>query len=96
MATMITDECIHCGACLPECPNDAISDGGDQYVIDPGRCTECVGFHRAEACQSACPVDCCLPDPSRVETEAELLERARRLHPDTPLEATPETSRFRS
>jgi ferredoxin len=63
MATHITEECINCGACEPECPNEAISEGADTYVIDPNLCTECVGFHDYEACQAVCPVECCLPDP---------------------------------
>jgi ferredoxin len=82
VATMITDECINCGACEPECPNGAISEGDDTYVIDPKLCTECVGFHGDEACQSVCPVECCVPNPSVRETEAQLLQRAIELHPD--------------
>src|SRR6185369_13234502 len=82
MATMITEECINCGACEPECPNEAISEGDDIYVIDPNLCTECVGFHDQEACAAVCPVDCCVPDPKIPETEAVLLARARALHPD--------------
>merc|ERR1712065_80371 len=62
MATHITDDCINCGACEPECPNQAISEGEEYYVIDPARCTECVGFYDHEACQAVCPVECCLPD----------------------------------
>ncbi|HLV61394.1 MAG TPA: YfhL family 4Fe-4S dicluster ferredoxin, partial [Fredinandcohnia sp.] len=73
---------INCGACEPECPNSAISQGEDIFVIDPNLCTECVGFHDEEACASVCPVDCCIPDPNRVESEEVLIERARRLHPD--------------
>lgn len=82
MATYITEDCINCGACEPECPNEAISEGDDIYVIDPELCTECVGFHGAEACQAVCPVECCLPNPEREEAEADLLARALRLHPD--------------
>ncbi len=82
MATHITDECINCGACEPECPNDAISEGDSKYVIDPARCSECVGFFDHEACQSVCPVECCVPDPSNSETEGALLGRAKQLHPD--------------
>lgn len=100
MATYITDECINCGACEPECPNGAISEGADIYIIDPKLCTECVGFHGDEACQSVCPVECCIPDPDRRENEAELLARALKIHPDQRLPA-PEaldetTSRFRN
>lgn len=82
MATYITTDCINCGACPPECPNDAISEGDDIYVINPNLCTECVGFHDVEACQAVCPVECCLPDPNNVETEAVLLARAKELHPN--------------
>jgi ferredoxin len=82
MSTIITDECINCGACEPECPNEAISEGDDIYVIDPDLCTECVGFHGDEACQSVCPVECCVPNPDNREGEADLLAKARKLHPD--------------
>lgn len=82
MATHITEECINCGACEPECPNEAISEGEDTYVIDPKLCTECVGFHGYEACQAVCPVECCLPDPKNLETEDVLIARALKLHPD--------------
>ena len=87
MATIITDECINCGVCEPECLNGAIDDGEgeglDFYYIDPELCTECVGFHGEEACQEVCPVDCCIPDEDIVETEELLLARAVALHPDT-------------
>lgn len=98
MATIITDECINCGACEPECPNTAIYQGGVEFdaldgskqaalsneffYIVPDKCTECVGFFDAEACAAVCPVDCCVPDPNNPETEAVLLERAKQIHPD--------------
>ena len=100
MATIITDECINCGVCEPECPNGAISEGQDYYVIEPDLCTECVGFHGEEACQEVCPVDCCIPDPDKRESEEELLERAKALHPDDTFpgleELTAETSLFKN
>jgi ferredoxin len=80
MATYITEDCINCGACEPECPNDAISEGDSIYVIDPDLCTECVGFYDHEACQAVCPVECCLPDPNNREEEPVLIERAKQLH----------------
>ena len=99
MATIITEECINCGACEPECPNEAIAQGEDIYVIDPALCTECVGFHDEEACAAVCPVDCCIPDLSNVEAEEALLARAQKLHPQKefpPLAALPaHLSRFR-
>lgn len=82
MATHITQDCINCGACVPECPNEAISEGDSIYVIDEDQCTECVGFNEKEACQAVCPVECCLPDPERVEKEDDLAARAMKLHPD--------------
>lgn len=82
MATMITSECINCGACEPECPNNAISQGEEIYVIDPLLCTECVGFHDYEACAAVCPVDCCVTDPNNLETEEVLIGRAREIHQD--------------
>ena len=82
MATHITADCINCGACEPECPNEAIRAGDDIYVIDPDLCTECVGFFDQESCQAVCPVACCVPDPKHVENEALLIARALKLHPD--------------
>jgi hypothetical protein len=83
MATMITNDCINCGACEPECPNNAISQGETIFVIDPQLCTECVGFHDYEACAAVCPVDCCVTDPNNIEPEDALIARARALHPET-------------
>jgi hypothetical protein len=83
MATTITSECINCGACEPECPNNAISQGDPIYVIDPLLCTECVGFHDFEACAAVCPVDCCVTDPNNIESEEVLIARAKALHPET-------------
>ena len=82
MSTFINEDCINCGACEPECPNNAISEGDDIYEINPDLCTECVGFHGDEACQSVCPVECCIPDPDNREDENALLQRAVELHPD--------------
>ena len=83
MATMITSDCINCGACEPECPNNAISAGDPVYVIDPLLCTECVGFHDYEACAAVCPVDVCVTDPNNIESEEVLIARARELHKET-------------
>ena len=95
---MITEECINCGVCEPECPNDAISEGEETFQIDPQLCTECVGFHDTEQCAAVCPVDCCVPDPNNREDEALLLDRAKQLHPEQADELvhSPATSRFRT
>ena len=116
MAIIITDECINCGACEPECPNTAIYEGAEEwrysdgtslkgsvvlpngvsadadavqypisdeiYYISPDKCTECIGFHEEPQCDAVCPVDCCVPDESHVETEAVLLEKQRFMHPE--------------
>ena len=95
MATMITEECINCGACEPECPNEAISEGEDIYVIDPARCTECVGHFDEEQCAAVCPVDCCVPDPNNEEPEGLLVSRAKALHPAKSFSDTDFPSRFR-
>jgi ferredoxin len=99
MATIITEECINCGACEPECPNGAISQGDDIYVINASLCTECVGFHDEEACAAVCPVDCCVPDPNNAETEEQLYGRLAQVHPGKafpPLAELPAAlSRFR-
>ena len=61
VAYKITDECIACGACELECPNDAISEGDMIYVINPAMCSECVGFFDKPRCAAICLVDCCVP-----------------------------------
>lgn len=112
MAIMITDACINCGACEPECPNNAIYEGGvawkwaegttlkqvtvdgtvvdaytcqkaysdEVYYIVSDKCTECVGFHEEPQCAAVCPVDCCVPDLSKQETEEELQRKKAWLH----------------
>jgi len=79
MALIITDECINCDVCEPECPNEAISAGEEIYVIDPRKCTECVGHFDEPQCQKVCPVDCIPLDPDRKETEEQLLQKYRQL-----------------
>ncbi len=76
---MITEECINCGACEPECPNQAISAGEEIYIINPDRCTECVGHYDESQCASVCPVDACLPDPDHKESREELKLKYERL-----------------
>ncbi|WP_022981848.1 YfhL family 4Fe-4S dicluster ferredoxin [Ideonella sp. B508-1] len=72
MALMITDECINCDVCEPECPNQAISMGETVYVIDPARCTECVGHFGEPQCVQVCPVECIPVNPAHVETREQL------------------------
>jgi ferredoxin len=81
MAYYITEDCISCGACEPECPNTAIRSGDIIYIINPDRCTECVGAYESSRCALVCPVDACQPDPNRRETKEKLLEKWRGLHP---------------
>jgi len=68
MALTITDDCINCAVCEPECPNLAIYEGEEIFEIDPDRCTECVGHFNEPQCQLVCPVDCIPQDPDRVES----------------------------
>ena len=75
MALKITQDCINCDVCAPECPNEAISLGPDIYRIDPGRCTECVGHYDAPQCQIVCPVNCIVADPQHVETPQQRREK---------------------
>ena len=79
MALMITDECINCDVCEPECPNNAISQGEDTYQIDPDKCTECVGHFEESQCIEVCPVDCIVIDPNHTETKDQLQEKFTRL-----------------
>jgi hypothetical protein len=77
MALIITDECINCDCCEPECPNEAISMGPEYYIIDPNRCTECVGHFDEPQCVQICPVEC-IPvnfdlDESREQLHAKYL-----------------------
>ncbi|PTR14186.1 MULTISPECIES: YfhL family 4Fe-4S dicluster ferredoxin [unclassified Nitrosospira] len=75
MALIITDECINCDVCEPECPNDAISSGEEIYEIDAARCTECVGHYEVSQCVEVCPVDCIVLNPDIAETKEQLYEK---------------------
>ncbi len=79
MALLITEECIACDACVDECPNEAISEGDPIYIIDPDRCTECVGHYDEPACVAVCPVDCIKLDPDTQETLEELKFKFKQL-----------------
>lgn len=88
MAYKITDECISCGACETECQNQAISEGETIYVIDPNKCTECVGNFESSKCAEVCPVDACVSDPAHKESREQLLAKWKKLHPgETPAAA---------
>ncbi len=80
MSLMITDECINCDVCEPECPNEAISAGEEIYVINPDKCTECVGHFDEPQCQKVCPVDCIPLDPDRSETKEDLQQKYLKLN----------------
>jgi len=75
MSLIITDECINCDVCDPECPNEAISPGEDIYIIDPNLCTECVGHFDEPQCVLVCPVDCIPLDPNNKETKEQLQKK---------------------
>ncbi|HEY3301735.1 MAG TPA: YfhL family 4Fe-4S dicluster ferredoxin [Methylophilaceae bacterium] len=75
MALMITDECINCDVCEPECPNDAIYQGQEIYEINPDLCTECVGHYDKPQCQQVCPIDCIPFNPDVRESKDQLMEK---------------------
>nr|WP_305802924.1 ferredoxin [Chloroherpeton thalassium] len=94
---MITEECMNCALCKPECPNVAIYEpdapwklfgetyaalSNNVYYIVPDKCTECVGFHEEPQCAAVCPVDCCVADPNFPETEEELRSKKEALVAD--------------
>ena len=79
MSLMITDECINCDVCEPECPNEAITPGEEIYEIDPAKCTECVGHYETSQCVEVCPVDCIPLDPNHEETQDELMAKYERI-----------------
>jgi ferredoxin len=79
MALRITDECINCDVCEPECPNQAIAEGEEFYVIDPDLCTECVGHYQTPQCVEVCPVDCIPKDPVHEETREQLYAKYLRV-----------------
>lgn len=81
MAFKISEECIACAACESECPNKAISEGDEFFVIDPDKCTECVGFFGTQQCAAVCPVDACMPDLEHQESKEQLLAKFAKLHP---------------
>jgi len=81
MAMLILEDCINCGACEPECPNEAITQGDTIYIVDADKCTECVGAYDSPKCVEVCPVDGCVAnDPNHVETREQLEAKYARLH----------------
>jgi ferredoxin len=87
VALLITDECINCDVCEPECPNQAISMGAEIYVIDPARCTECVGHFDEPQCVQVCPVACIPVDAANVESRETLWAKYRRLQVEATIKA---------
>ena len=80
MAFRITSECNLCDACVPECPNEAITAGSRIYVIDPMKCTECVGAEDEPQCKLVCPADCIVQNPDFVESPDDLMAKYESLH----------------
>ena len=79
MALYITDQCINCDVCEPECPNDAIYQGELIYEIEASKCTECVGHFKQEQCVIICPVDCILVDSDQPESRSDLVAKYKQL-----------------
>jgi ferredoxin len=80
MALMITEACTACDACEPVCPNKAITAGNPIYVIDPMKCTECVGAEDEPQCKLVCPAECIVPNPDWVESKEALLAKYQEMH----------------
>jgi ferredoxin len=80
MALIITDECTACDACVDPCPNDAIKAAEPIYIIDPLRCTECVGAEDEPQCKLVCPADCIISDPDWPESQDQLLAKYEQIH----------------
>ena len=80
MALMNIAPCTACDACEPVCPNDAITAGDPLYVIDPMKCTECVGAEDDPQCVLVCPADCIEPDPDWQESKEELQQKYDDIH----------------
>ncbi len=81
MALVINEDCTACDACEPVCPNKAISAGQPIYLIDPLKCTECVGAEDEPQCRLACPAECIVQHPDFIETPEQLLAKYAQLHP---------------
>jgi len=79
MALHITDECINCDVCEPECPNKAIYQGVEIYEINPDLCTECVGHFDTPQCVEVCPVDCIPVNPEFMETQDQLMQKYKKI-----------------
>lgn len=80
MALTITEDCTSCDACRPVCPNEAIGERQPIYVIDPLRCTECVGAEDEPQCRLVCPADCIVVHPDFQESRDQLQAKYDRLH----------------
>lgn len=79
MALMITEACINCDLCEPECPNEAIYQGAEIFEIESSKCTECVGHFDEPQCRTVCPVDCIPLDPECIEAPQQLQAKFLRL-----------------
>ena len=81
MAMKILEDCINCGACEPECPNEAITQTDTIYVIDSAKCTECVGAEDKPQCVEVCPLDgCIISDPDHQESREQLQAKFAKMH----------------
>ena len=76
MSLLITDKCINCDMCEPECPNEAISMGENIYEINKKLCTQCVGHYDTPTCQDVCPIkNCIIINPDHKESREELFDK---------------------
>lgn len=80
MALTINDDCTCCDACVEVCPNKAITSDSPIYLIDPAKCTECVGANDDPQCVTVCPADCIIPHPEFKESPEQLMAKYQSLH----------------
>ena len=79
MSLKITDDCINCDVCEPECPNEAIFQGELIYEIEADKCTECVGHYAEQQCVVVCPVACIFTDQDNPESKEQLQAKYEKL-----------------
>lgn len=62
MALQIVESCVNCWACVDVCPNGAVFEDTPHFLVDPGKCTECLGDHAVPQCAAICPIEGAIVD----------------------------------
>jgi len=69
VAHVIVDLCTMCGSCAEICPTECISEGEDQYYINPEECIDC------GTCVDACPTDAIYAEEELAPDQKEFIEK---------------------